>query len=750
MSEESDKMGLKKQLFGKISRKIIFVFLVIALIVGVFGFISINESQEALKRNIGRTSVMLAKESLDKIDRGIYNRIEEMQVYSKDLILQNAIVESNKEFSDMNNIQGYIDEKDREWTAAGEKEITPFMQEIMDNRLSDELREKVEFYEEKYGYNVYDKIIVTNKFGAVSGQTAKSADYRQDDKEWWQNVKRNGMCVEDIKFDESTGIYSVSICIRIEDEAGNFMGVIKAVLNIDEVIRIVKELAENEEQIGHGYEEQAASGIKLLTGDGRVIYSTEEFEVLEDVSEELISRFYLVTSPEHVQYFIGPSDLPGEGEEMFSHSHSDGYREFKGLDWILVIEHKTEEMFTAIGELENTILIIIAITLGFTVLIGLFASKLISKPIEKLQKATEEIEKGNFDIRLDIKTGDELEKLGNAFNRSAGALEKMDKDRKQLEHAKTEFLSITSHELRSPMTPMKAQLQMLEKGYFGKLNEKQKAAIDIVLQNTNRLDNIVIDFLEISRIETARLKFRFVKANLAENTKKLVKEMTGYIPEKKCEIIVRVEKLPAIKVDPDRVMQVLRNLISNAKKFSFANCKIVVSAELKDNWIQFSVKDNGIGIAKENQTKVFEPFFQEEQTMYRKYGGTGLGLTICKGIVEAQGGRIWLESELGKGSTFYFTVPLKPAKEIKPIKVLFSSQKNAEKKIEMIFNEMLGPIGSKEFAQIKKQGIVKENIAKYIELLKSKKIIGKEKGEEFKRKTMLVLNEQNKKAGAKK
>jgi signal transduction histidine kinase len=116
------------------------------------------------------------------------------------------------------------------------------------------------------------------------------------------------------------------------------------------------------------------------------------------------------------------------------------------------------------------------------------------------------------------------------------------------------------------------------------------------------------------------------------------------------------------------VSQVLRNLLNNAKKFSPEKGVIRVSAESLRESILFKVKDNGIGIASENLDKIFEPFYQEEQTMYRNYGGTGLGLTICKGIVESQGGKIWVESEKGKGSTFYFTVPKTPPKETKPIR----------------------------------------------------------------------------------
>lgn len=306
-----------------------------------------------------------------------------------------------------------------------------------------------------------------------------------------------------------------------------------------------------------------------------------------------------------------------------------------------------------------------------------FASSIIY-PVKKLHDATTEVGKGNFKTKVTINTNDELNELGDSFNKMTEELARIDEEYKKIDRAKTEFLSITSHELRSPMTPMKAQLQMLIEGYFGKINQKQKESIGMVLRNTNRLDNIILDFLEISRIETARLKFRFVETDLKENIQTLIKEMKDYLPQKKIQIISKIGKLPIIEADPDRAMQVLRNLLNNAKKFSLEKGIIKVEAELQDKCILFKVKDKGIGIAPEFQNRVFEPFFQEEQTMYRKYGGNGLGLTICKGIIESQGGKIWFESTKGKGSTFYFTIPLKPLKEIKPIKLSFTSEGGAK------------------------------------------------------------------------
>lgn len=397
--------------------------------------------------------------------------------------------------------------------------------------------------------------------------------------------------------------------------------------------------------------------------------------------------------------------------------------------------------FISISESQNTILLIAQLSvLLLAAIVVIFISHSISKPIKQLHEATEEVEKGDFKVRVNIKTGDELEQLGNAFNRTAETLGRLEEEHKQIDRAKTEFLTITSHELRSPMTPMKAQLQMLEAGYFGKLNEKQKESLRIVLNNTNRVDKIVVDLLEISRIEAARLKFKFVKTDLTKIVQDVVEYMKTFMPEKKVQLVVDIEELPIIKVDPDRISQVLRNLINNAIKFSRGNGTVVVSAKTEENYILFSVEDNGIGISQEKQKRIFEPFYQVDKTFARKQGGTGLGLAICRGIVEAQNGKIWVESELGRGSTFYFTVPFIPVKKMKPIKVLFSPQEIIKKRIEETFEEIMGPIGKPWFEKLKERNeLTEEKLLEYIDSIVQQGTLSRKDGVEFKNKIKLIF-----------
>jgi len=393
----------------KISQKMILGFVGVALLIWVVGYLAVNTSQKALKKSIGESSASLAAEILDEIDRNLYNKIERFQSFG-DSSLPETIIKSNQQFENLDDIQEYIDEKDKEWTAVPEQTVTPFMKDLINNKLSKELRKRTRFYEEKYGFGIFPEVFVTNKYGANVGQTGKTSDYYQADEEWWQRARRDGLYVRDVAYDESADVYSVDIGIRIDDDDGNFIGAAKVVLNIEEVIRIIKE--------AYAASEYERVDFKLVTAAGKIIYSTEEYEILEDVSgEEFFERI-----KDNRQYFTQERDLPHEGEELFAFAHSKGYKDFKGLGWVLLIEHETEEIFAPVAKLRNRIVIISLVVTILAVLLGLFISTSISKPVMKLRDAATEIGKGNLDTQIEVKSNDEIGELAASFNDMAGKL----------------------------------------------------------------------------------------------------------------------------------------------------------------------------------------------------------------------------------------------------------------------------------------------------------------------------------------
>ncbi|MBN1786863.1 MAG: HAMP domain-containing protein [Sedimentisphaerales bacterium] len=395
----------------RISQKLILGFITIALLVAVVGFVSIRTSQKALQDSIGKSSATLVDNILGHIDRTIYRRLEAFQEYSRDAEIIQSAQESNKEFEKLPDIQAYITEKDQQWTSVPRGQVTGFMQEITSCKISEKLRNKVEFYENKYGYKVFGEIFITNKYGANIAQTRKTSDYYQADEQWWQNAKNRGSFITDVQYDISAGVYSTDICTRIEDDSGNFLGVMKVVLNIDEAINLIKEA-------------EKAGKFKLLTKDGKVIYSTEEFKFFGSISEELLSYLNRPETHDSAHYFITADDSLKHREKLIAHAHSKGYKDYEGLGWSLMVEHKAEDMFADAAQIKKLILISTTAIAALAILFGLLISKAISRPISKLTTAAKNIGSGNLNTRVDIELNDEIGRLSESFNKMVNDLKK--------------------------------------------------------------------------------------------------------------------------------------------------------------------------------------------------------------------------------------------------------------------------------------------------------------------------------------
>lgn len=254
----------------------------------------------------------------------------------------------------------------------------------------------------------------------------------------------------------------------------------------------------------------------------------------------------------------------------------------------------------------------------------------------------------------------------------------------KLERLKSEFISIVSHELRTPLTSINSALDIILKGTTGEINGTMEKFLNLAKRNVTRLSAIIYDLLDLSKIEAGKMEFRFEKTNINLPVELVKNTLENLAKEQNITINMNLDtNLDLVYIDTQRMEQVLTNLVSNAIKFTPENGVIEITTskikaqEIRDNeffnninenmseeYVKIAVKDNGIGIAKEDWTKVFEQFKQIENSLSRKVGGSGLGLPIAKRLMEAHKGFIWLESELNKGSTFYLAIPLMSEKEI--------------------------------------------------------------------------------------
>ena len=225
--------------------------------------------------------------------------------------------------------------------------------------------------------------------------------------------------------------------------------------------------------------------------------------------------------------------------------------------------------------------------------------------------------------------------------------------------AKSEFLANMSHELRTPLSIIIGFSELMIDKVTGEINDKQRQCLSDILDSSQHMLNLINNVLDLSKIESGKMELKLKNIALRKVIEPLTRTMMPILTPRKQSLDVEIEDgLPPVYADKAKVKQVLLNLLSNATRSSPDGGKLKIEAVRKGDWCQVSVIDNGIGINKEDQEQIFEPFCQLDNPLTRKKNGTGLGLTLVKQIIERHGGRIWVKSEYGRGSRFIFTLPL--------------------------------------------------------------------------------------------
>lgn len=234
-------------------------------------------------------------------------------------------------------------------------------------------------------------------------------------------------------------------------------------------------------------------------------------------------------------------------------------------------------------------------------------------------------------------------------------------DEMEFDQRKSEFISIASHQLRSPLSATKWLSDMLRQGDAGKLLPKQQELADKLFEANERMVVMVNDLLNVSRIESGVIKPTLTPTDLTKLVNEVLSDTAPLLIQKKQLLVKNIAKLPPVLADALLTREVFANFISNASKYSPDGGTVTVSLEQKGNEAVVVVKDTGIGIPKKDHGQMFKKFFRAENAAKSTVQGTGLGLYVCKSIIELSGGKIWFDSDEGKGTTFYFTLPMAPA-----------------------------------------------------------------------------------------
>lgn len=327
---------------------------------------------------------------------------------------------------------------------------------------------------------------------------------------------------------------------------------------------------------------------------------------------------------------------------MMGHGAQGGMMGAQGNDFFTNFQAAFNEAF-----LLGTLSAVLAAGLA-----SIFVTRRIMAPVQAMMFASQRVAEGKFEERIPIVSQpgheDELASLARSFNHMAFRLEQTEAMRRQL-------IGDVAHELRTPLTTLKGSLEGLIDGVL----EADEATFQLLFQETERLERLVQDLQELSRVEARAYELQLHALDLQDLIHRIVTRMKPQFDQNALEIRVRASTSSShVLADEDRLIQVLTNLLSNALLYTPPGGQVEIVLEPKDGELQIQVRDTGIGIPADHLPYVFDRFYRVEKSRARVKGGSGIGLTIAKSLVEAQGGRIWVESAgVGKGSRFFFTLP---------------------------------------------------------------------------------------------
>ncbi len=318
---------------------------------------------------------------------------------------------------------------------------------------------------------------------------------------------------------------------------------------------------------------------------------------------------------------------------------------------VVLILANIDDIYKNLDDMKNQNNLLSLITSLFIGLLSFMTSSFITRPLKMLMKFVQKITNGQLDQKVDVKGKDEIAELGSAFNHMAEQLQR-------LEQSRQEFVSNVSHELKTPLSSIKVLTESLifqedvpvemYKEFFSDINSE-----------VDRLNNIISDLLTLVRLDQREIPMNITSVNLNDLAQATLKRLLPLSKRKEIQLIYESHKEVMVEVDEVKLTLALSNLIENSIKYTpdGGEVKVTMQSDLQDAFI--IVQDTGIGIAKEEQAKIFERFYRTDKTRNRQTGGTGLGLSITYKTIIMHNGSIQVESEEGKGSTFTVQIPLR-------------------------------------------------------------------------------------------
>lgn len=450
-------------------------------------------------------------------------------------------------------------------------------------------------------------VYINEPFAFQQNMTASNFAFR----DWYKDViSSHNPVVSQVVVSKSSGKPNVVIAVPVFSQNGTLQGVLTGSLSLDKIQQRLDQFKSySNERI------LIADNVGTVAADSGGTLKGQKASVdTEAIQKALSGETGTITSTIN-------------GTEMFVAYHPVKIGQ---TTWAIISMQSHDEVFHSIN-------VTIAESYAFAILIASVTSisgYFLYNAFKTRVKLSQELEKSNISLQV------QSQKLRDA------------------DRAKEEFSTMVSHELKTPLVTISGYAEMLREGVLGSLNDEQIKAIENISMESVKLGRLIGDIMDSQKLDLERMKFYKKEFKVDEFMDEQIQIHSKLMTDKKIRFINSTTGKFSMISDPDRLSQVFANLIKNSVDFVPKSDGVIeINAHGEDNQVVFYVKDNGSGIPKEKQENLFKKFYQIDTSLKRSHGGTGLGLVICKGITEALGGKMWFESEIGKGTTFYFIIP---------------------------------------------------------------------------------------------